>query len=121
MSKKSLSIEHEDYIARIYRGKRSRSSGAAVSSKGDVRTDEVLYECKLTGAPGGVPKRSTLLNVMEKTADEAWSEGRQPAVCLRLYNPDSPLANPDGWVDFAVRLASDDCSRVQSMGYGNQG
>lgn len=118
MTKKEVSVAHESYIARIYDGRRSRSSGAAHSDKGDVRanTSRTMFECKVTGEPGGVEKRSTLLTVMEKTADEAWSEGKDPAVCLRLYNPSSPLANPEGWVDLTVRLTADDCVRERLLG-----
>lgn len=108
MTKKELSKQHEDYIAKLYNGVRSKSSGAAVSDKGDVRTDYEMIECKMTGEPGGTAKRSSLLSVMEKAADEAWSERMLPVVCLRLWNPSSPLAGPDGWVDFTVRLTNDD-------------
>ena len=78
MDKKALSREHEDYVANAYGGVRSPSSGASDSSKGDVKTDDTLYECKLTGGPGETSKirRSTLLKEMEKIADEAWSEGK---------------------------------------------
>lgn len=108
MTKKELSRQHEDHIAKLYGGIRSKSSGAAHSDKGDVRADRQMIECKLTGEVGGPPQRTVLLGVMEKTADEAWSENKIPAVCLRLWNPDSPLAGTEGWVDFTVRLASDD-------------
>lgn len=116
MTKKELSRKHEDYIARLYDGKRSAASGASDTNKADVRTDEVFYECKLSGAPGGPPKNTTLLRVMEKAADEAWSEGRAPAVCLRLFNPTSPLADLEGWVDMTVRLTADDSERERSLG-----
>lgn len=120
MSKKELSRRHEDYVAKIYDGKRSPSSGASVVDKGDVRakTSATIFECKLTGAPGGPSKRTTLLSVMEKTADEAWAEGLEPAVCLRLFCPESPLANVEGWVDLTVRLTADDGKRERL--YGDQ-
>lgn len=108
MTKKELSRKHEDYIARVYGGVRSRSSGAAHSDKADVRTYNEMIECKMTGEPGGNPKRTSLLTVMEKAADEAWAENKLPVVCLRLWNPDSPLSDPEGWVDFTVRLTNDD-------------
>lgn len=111
MTKKELSRQHEEFIAKVYSGIRSRSSGAAVSDKGDVRADNQMIECKMTGEPGGIAKRSSLLSVMEKAADEAWSENKEPVVCLRLWNPISPLANVEGWVDLTVRLTSDDCEQ----------
>lgn len=113
MTKKELSKQHEEYIARKYQGIRSRSSGASDTDKGDVRIkgEKSLIECKLTGAPGGSSKRSTLLSHMEKVADEAWAEGYEPAVALRLFCPESPLSGLDGWVDLTVRLTSDDAER----------
>lgn len=111
MTKKELSRQHESRIAYVYDGKRTASSGASDTDKGDVRTTDVLYECKLTGAPGGPSKRTTLLNHMEKCADEAYAEDREPAVCLRIFAPDSPLSAKDGWVDLTVRLTHDDASR----------
>lgn len=110
MTKKELSKQHEEAIATLYNGKRSRSSGAAVSDKADVRTKTEMIECKMSGEPGS-PKRTSLLSVMEKAADEAWSEEKEPVVCLRLWNWESPLADPDGWVDFTVRLTTDDIGR----------
>lgn len=113
MTKKELSKQHEEYIAKKYSGQRSRSSGASDTDKGDVRVEgsSSLIECKLTGSPGNEPKRSTLLAHMEKVADEAWAEGKEPAVALRLFCPTSPVANVDGWVDMTVRLTVDDARR----------
>jgi hypothetical protein len=110
MNKRELAAQHENAVARAYDGTRSQSSGASVSDKGDVRTPHSLIECKLTGEPGA-PKRTTLLTQMEKVADEAWAESRQPMVALRIFSPDSPLAGPDGWVDMTVRLLRDDVQR----------
>lgn len=109
-SSKDLSVRHEEAIAAAYAGKRSASSGAADHDQGDVRTPAYLIECKLTGGPAKPLARTpTLVQHMEKVADEAWSEGKDPMVCLRYYLPDSPLANSTGWVDFTVRLTKDDC------------
>jgi hypothetical protein len=119
-SKKALSVGQEEYIARIYKGKRSASSGAAVTDAGDVRTEWELFECKLSGAPGKVcdehgaidcekcMRVPTLVQQMEKVWDEAQEIGRDPVVALRYYAPHSRLANNDGWVDLTVRLTADD-------------
>jgi hypothetical protein len=48
---KALSVEHENFIAYLFGGKRSRSSGAAPGDPGDVRADPWLVECKMTGNP----------------------------------------------------------------------
>jgi hypothetical protein len=113
-SKKARSVEHEDFIADLYGGERSRSSGGADHQKGDVRlTDEdTLFECKTTGEPGK-PAKSTLVKEMGKIADEAWATGRDPALALRFYMPDCELADNGGWVDLVVRLAGDDAYRSQ--------
>lgn len=104
-SVKRLSVEHEDYIAERMQGKRSPSSGGADHDQGDVRTDANLIECKLTGAPGRpIVRKPTILTQMEKIADEAWSEARDPMLALRYFCPDSPLANSDGWVDLIVTV-----------------
>lgn len=102
---------HENYIADIYSGLRSPSSGAADNDGGDVRAveDGTLFECKVAGTPTS-PKRSTITKHMEKIADEAWMEGREPALALRYFDPTSPIAL-NGWVDLVVRLARDDAMR----------
>lgn len=121
MDKKRLSKQHEDFVANVYGGIRSRSSGASDVDKGDVRskTTTSIFECKMTGEPGR-PKSSTLLKVMEKMADEAWAEEKEPVVCLRLFNPESPLASREGWVDLSVRLTSDDAVRERLYGHWSE-
>lgn len=118
-SKKQLSIEHEEFVARQYAGKRSRSSGAADTDQGDVRIDSIgtLVECKgrFGLRTGKKPVRSTLLKHMEKVADEAFSEGKEPALALRFYVPESPLADNEGYVDLSVRLLRDDALLLRTF------
>lgn len=102
---------HEDWIARQYGGVVSPSSGAAVTDSGDVRTEVELMECKATGHNGPAKSISLKLSVMEKIADEAYSEGLEPAIPLRIYNPESPLSDGHGYVDMIVRLVRDDVHR----------
>lgn len=111
MNKRARAEQHESFIESLYQGNRSRSSGASVVDKGDVRTEDCLYECKTTGEPGMPARYTSLIRHMEKVADEAWAEGREPVVCLRYFLPESPLAAHDGWVDFTVRLSRDDAWR----------
>lgn len=99
---KDLSVRHEDHIAKLFNGKRSRSSGAAEGDAGDVRCPTLLIECKMTRKPP--PK---IFSDFDKIAKEAWETGKDPVLALRYYKPYSPLAGPDGWVDFTVMLASD--------------
>lgn len=118
-SSKALSVEQEDYIAKKYGGSRSRSSGAADNDAGDVRTDDYLIECKVTGRPGK-PAKAALLSIFDKIAEEAYSEGREPLVALRYFAPESPLANPQGWVDLVVRRVAEDVELVdKAWKYGD--
>lgn len=113
MNKRQQAINHESFIARSYGGRRSPSSGAAISDKGDVlvRSDGSLFECKASGSPGS-PKRPKIIKDLEKVATEAYEEGREPALALRFFNPDSILADKTtGYVDVVVRLVGDDVRR----------
>lgn len=106
---KRLSVDHEEFIARLYDGKRSVSSGAAIHDRGDVRTESCLFECKHSGSFDR-PAKSISIKVsdLEKVADEAWSEGKSWAMALRIYAPSSVLADSNGFVDLMVRPLGDD-------------
>lgn len=109
MNNRKTSTEHEEYVAKLYNGKRSPSSGASVQDKYDVWTGDSFIECKSAGGPGK-PKRSTIVKNMEKIADDAWAVGKTPALNYRFYNPDSVLAKRDGFVYLSIRLADDDAA-----------
>ena len=111
-SKKRLAQEHEEFVAELYEGKVSPSSGAASTDGGDVRTDDLLIECKTSGSPGK-ESRSTLVGRMERIAEEAWEEGREPVLCLRYFKPSSVLAGMTGHVDLTVRLTSSDAAKTR--------
>lgn len=113
MTKKEVSRQHEEWVAKTYNGVRSKSSGGSVTDKGDVRvaSTDTIFECKATGEPGGKSKYTTAIRHLEKVADEAYAEGRTPALALRYFCPDSPLAGVDGWLDLTVRLTKDDAWR----------
>lgn len=106
-SVKALSVEHEEYIADLFGGRRSPSSGGALHDPGDVRAAPYLIECKMTGTPAETSKKSKLAKDFEKIAQEAHPEGLDPMLALRYYDEDSPLANREGWVDLVVMRASD--------------
>jgi hypothetical protein len=110
-STKDLSVRQEDFIAATYGGKRSASSGAADNDAGDVRCDDTLFECKVTGGPTRPSKLPIFVQQMEKIAEEAYEESRHPALALRYYEPDSILANREGWIDLVVRRVDDDSCR----------
>jgi hypothetical protein len=113
-TRKAYSIEQEEAIARAYGGERSPSSGAADTDGGDVRCRslDTLFECKYSGSPGEPLKsKPKILTQMEGIADEAYAESRDPALALRYYCPNSPLADHKGWVDLVVRRLGDDVRR----------
>lgn len=109
---KRLSVDHEEFIAHVYGGQRSPSSGGAAHDYGDVRCPDKLIEAKMTGDPTK-PKRSISVRVdtLEKIAQEAWAEGKRPALALRICEPESLLADVHGYIDLIVYLIGDDPSR----------
>lgn len=118
-SRKELSQRHEQYVADAYGGKRSDSSGGAVTDEGDVRviSDQTLFECKAKFGLllGAVPVKSTMIGQFEKITDEAYSVGKEPGLALRFYCPESYLADNNGWVDLVVRLLGDDVVRSEAL------
>mgnify|MGYP006893270111 CR=1 FL=1 len=108
--RKKLSTEHEQHVASFLGGRRSRSSGASDTDKGDVITDDQMIECKgkFGKRIGEKEVRSTLVKQMEKAADEAWANGKDPAIALRFFMPDSVLADNSGYVDLFVTRLSDE-------------
>lgn len=109
---KALSERQEQDIAEWYGGTRSPSSGGAETDEGDVRTETHLYECKLTGSPSREAKSISLkVADIEKARDEAYGEGLEWAMPLRIYAPFSPAANRHGYIDLMVRPLGDDLDR----------
>jgi len=112
-STKALSVLQEERVARAYGGKRSPSSGGAVTDNGDVRVTafNTLVECKHTGTYDKPSKSvSVKLSDLEKAHDEAAAEGKMVLVALSMYAPDSVLADRNGFVDLSVRLMRDDAN-----------
>lgn len=111
-SSKDRSVQHENFIAAEYGGRRSPSSGSAVADPGDVRTDAFLIECKTTGGPEKPSQLPVFVQHLEKVCLEAWEEGRDGMVALRYYQPESKLANPEGYVDVIVRQEMTDVGLI---------
>lgn len=105
---KRKSLDQENWIAARYNGRRSASSGASLTDPGDVRTDTYLIECKVMGEPEKPIKRPAFAKQFEKITEEAWSEGRIPALAIRWYDPTSLIADKDGWCDVIVKRVVDD-------------
>lgn len=104
---KRKSVEQEALVASVYNGTRSPSSGAAATDAGDVRTQFSLIECKCTGGPGlsrqpAMPSFNQLMEWLEKVAEEAWEEGKDPKLAFRFYQPTSRFAKSSGWVDIIL-------------------
>lgn len=110
-STKGLSVVQEDHIAALYRGRRSPSSGAADTDAGDVRCAKLLIECKMTGSPAKPKNPPRWVKDFEKIAREAYSEGRDPMMAFRFFDPASILSGPDGYIDLVVRRANEDALR----------
>jgi hypothetical protein len=100
---------HESYIEKEYKGEKTKGSGSGVKEKGDVRvaSQAELVECKYL-TPQYTPSH---VKHLEKVAEEAYTEGLDPAVAMRYYLPDSVLADRDGYVDVVMRLVRDDVRR----------
>lgn len=105
-SVKRLSVEQEDFIAKLYQGKRSKSSGAAAHDGADVICQKILIECKMTKK-----KPPAWVEDFEKVTYEAYSEGKDPVMAFRFYDPNSVLADTNGYIDLVVRRASEDALR----------
>jgi hypothetical protein len=107
---------HEKYIAKLYQGEGTAGSGNGVRQKGDVRieTDDEIVECKYTDNKDG-SGNPRLVKIMEKVASEAYEEGKDPAIAMRWFMPESTLANSEGCVDLVIRLARDDARRSEAL------
>jgi len=104
-SSKDRSVRQEEYVAsRFPSAKRSPSSGAAVSDQGDVRNHQYLIECKVRGQYDKPAKSISIsMEDLAKITDEAWSEGKEPLMALRIIaDPAHPLADRDGHIDLIV-------------------
>lgn len=115
---KRKSVDQENYIASLYNGVVSPSSGAANNDSGDVRAYFDLIECKVTGGPGEEfksPLSKKIRDEFVKITKDAYAEGKEPVLALRWFEPDSILADPQGWVDLVIRRAGEDAERSFSL------
>lgn len=111
---KGRSLKQEWFIGATYGGQVTPGSGNSVRSPGDVRTARMLIECKQTGQMDKPVKSFSLkLGELEKAFDEATSEGRDMAMAIRIYNPESMLSDRDGMIDLIVRRVADDHHREE--------
>lgn len=113
--------EAEARCANAYGAVVDPASGAAIITKGDSKQRlgtrrhlrDQLFESKHRGSVEK-PARGIRLDLdwLEKLADAAWAENREPVLHLSIYAPNSPLSDwQSGCVDLTVRLLKDDVSR----------
>jgi Holliday junction resolvase len=94
---------HENYIAKMYGGRRSPSSGASWSDRGDVRVtikDDFDYtaECKTTEKLSF----SIKLETWNKIVEEAQEQNRRPCMFIRFEHETGKTT------DLVVRSIHDD-------------
>lgn len=110
---KELSVEQEDYIAKIYNGRRSPSSGAQAGDRGDIRFNvsleessfKYIAECKATRNQSISVKKETWLKIKEEAEDS----GKTPTMFLRFYDETTGEK-----IDLVVRDVRDDLEIIYS-------
>lgn len=89
------SRRQEERLAKKTGGRRTAASGAFWHQKGDVRTSNVLWECKWTGKTQVTVKAS----VLEKIHEEAILDGRLPAVAISLNGRNYVILDENDAID----------------------
>lgn len=89
---RAKSMKQENRVAKAVRGRRVKASGALPGSKGDVRSVELLGECKRTDKKS----ISITLEYLEKITKEAGFYNKIPCVAIEIESPPK-FVNKD-WV-----------------------
>jgi Holliday junction resolvase len=101
--------KHENYIAKMYKGRRSPSSGASWSDRGDVRFDIENYkftaECKTTEKKSFSIKKDT----WNKIVEEAQEQDRRPCMFVRFEDESGNT------IDLIVKSIHDDLEMVEDV------
>ena len=81
--KRKKSMDQEDRIAKAVGGKRQKASGALPGARGDVRSVELLNECKRTD------KKSISISIeyLQKITKEASFYNCIPSVSIEIASP----------------------------------
>lgn len=118
LTNKQMSVEHEEFIANEFGGRRERASGASITAPGDVYVpdsaynEKLLIECKVSES-GSV---SISRKAIHKIREEAATRGCRPMVALRLRDP----YDPNYHVDVILKLIDDeltDLAELQQLRY----
>jgi hypothetical protein len=80
MDSRKRSRRQEKFLAKRFSGRVQPASGALSHAKGDVKTDDQLFEAKTTG----LKSYSIKVETMDKIAMEAVGTGRRPALHIRF-------------------------------------
>lgn len=96
------SRRQEDRVAKRVNGTRNAGSGSFWSRRSDVRSSDLLIECKWTAA-----KQITIkAHVLEKNFVEAVADGREPVLSLELNGRNYVIVLEDDYIETRERLAS---------------
>jgi hypothetical protein len=77
------SMDQESRIAKAVKGRRQKASGALPGNKGDVRSVELLGECKRTDKKS----ISITLEYLQKITKEAGFYNKIPCVAIEIQSP----------------------------------
>lgn len=82
-TRKKKSMAQENRVAKATGGRRQKASGALPGSKGDVRSVEMLNECKRTD------KKSISISIeyLQKITQEAAFYNKVPSVAIEIESP----------------------------------
>jgi len=81
--KRAKSIAQENRVARRVGGSRQKASGAVPGSRGDIKSVELLGECKRTDKKS----ISITLEYLEKITQEASYYNKIPCVAIEIASP----------------------------------
>lgn len=107
-TKTARAEKHESFIAKMYKGRRSPSSGASWSDRGDVRFDikndfKFTAECKTTEKKS----YSIKLETWNKIVEEAQEQDRRPCMFVRFEDESGQM------IDLVVRSINDDLEIIE--------
>jgi hypothetical protein len=75
LSRKQMSVEHEEYVAKMLDGKRERASGASITAPGSV-TPTHLIECKVSESGTLDQRKAVAQDPRGSSYTRASSDGR---------------------------------------------
>lgn len=92
MDKKSISIDQEKKLAKLFDGRRQPSSGAFPGLKGDVKADNLLIEAKYTERKSFTITQDILIKITK----QALAYNKIPVVAIEFAT--MPLGTSKDWI-----------------------